>query len=234
MADYIKYLIGETRNKDFKLKREDFSQKHELNKKSLKMPFDEYAWQEENSMKTVANDIIERVDYQTVVMNCYGPASVAKFATNPNYAYFQICQKDSDLAIPLLAKVVNRQLSLMNYKLSVGHVKALVKTFDFNKEFVSRFLFQNCGLTDNHIEVLLRGAEKLKHVSSLVFKREEFGHKSVKLIKPLVERPRPYNLQELRLIDCKVQTHVTRELITTLRESNSLKVLALVNARISE
>ena len=88
LADYIKYLIGETRNKDFAFKREDFSQKHELNKKSLKMPFDEYALQEENAMKTVANDIIERVDYNTVVMNCNGPASVVKLAEDPKYAYF--------------------------------------------------------------------------------------------------------------------------------------------------
>ena len=43
----------------------------------------------------------------------------------------------------------------MNYQLSLGHVKAFVRTFDFNKEFVSRFLFKNCGLTDNHIDILL-------------------------------------------------------------------------------
>lgn len=90
LADYIKYLIGEMRNKDFSFKREDFSQRHELNTKSLKMPFDEYAQQEENAMKTVANDIIERVDYNTVVMNCNGPSSV-KYISNPKFAYFQIC-----------------------------------------------------------------------------------------------------------------------------------------------
>ena len=72
------------------------------------MPFEEYALQEENSMKTVANDIIERVDYSTVLMNCNRPASVVKYKDDPKFAYFQVCEKDSDLAIPLLAKVVNR------------------------------------------------------------------------------------------------------------------------------
>lgn len=67
LVDYIKYLVGENKNKDFAFNREDFSQRHELGLKSLKMPFDEYASQEENSMKTIANDIIERVDYSTVV-----------------------------------------------------------------------------------------------------------------------------------------------------------------------
>ena len=83
-------------------------------------------------------------------------------------------------------------------------MKAFVRTFDFNKEFVSRFLFQSCGLTDTHLAILLNGLEKLENVSSLVLKSEEFGLKSVQLIKPLIERPRPYNLQELRLIDCKI------------------------------
>ena len=52
------------------------------------MPFDEYAIQEENAMKTVANDIIERVDYNTVVHNVYEPASIIKYASDPKYAYF--------------------------------------------------------------------------------------------------------------------------------------------------
>ena len=43
LINYVKYLIGEQRNQDFVFKREDFSQKHELNKKSLKLPFEEYA-----------------------------------------------------------------------------------------------------------------------------------------------------------------------------------------------
>jgi len=59
-------------------------------------------------MKTVANDIIERVDYGTIVRHVDEPASIIKYETNPKFAYFQICQKDSDLAIALLAKVVNR------------------------------------------------------------------------------------------------------------------------------
>ena len=67
LTEYIKYLVGEQNNKGFEFRREDFSQRHELNKQSLKKAFDEYATQERDSMKTVANDIIERVDYRQVV-----------------------------------------------------------------------------------------------------------------------------------------------------------------------
>lgn len=88
LVDYIKYLIGEHQNKNFAFNREDFSQKHELGQKSLKMPFDEYASQEENSMKTIANDIIERVDYSTVVQHIDEPVAIVKYETNPKYNYF--------------------------------------------------------------------------------------------------------------------------------------------------
>jgi len=58
-------------------------------------------------------------------------------------------------------KVVNKQLSLMNYQLSLGHVRAFVRTFDFMSDFVNRFLFKNCGLTDAHLEILLTNCSKL-------------------------------------------------------------------------
>ena len=105
----------------------------------------------------------------------------------------------------------------MNYQLSLGHVKAFVSTFDFNKEFVNRFLFKTCGLTDAAIEILLTNMIKLERVTSLVFKGEEFGPRSIMAIKPILERPKPYNLEVLRLIDCKIPTQVTRDLISTLR-----------------
>lgn len=76
LVSYIKYLIGEQGNANFKFKRVDFEQKHELNTKSLVLPFDEYAQHEENAMKTVANDIIQRVDYNLVVHHFSDPISI--------------------------------------------------------------------------------------------------------------------------------------------------------------
>ena len=39
-------------------------------------------------MKTVANDIIERVDYNTVISHYSDPASIVKYESNPKFAYF--------------------------------------------------------------------------------------------------------------------------------------------------
>jgi len=68
-------------------------------------------------------------------------------------------------------------------------MKAFGSTFEFNNEFVNRFLFKNCGMTDQHIEILLKSCEQLKQVLGLVFKQEEFGVKSLQAIKPLLLRP---------------------------------------------
>ena len=59
-------------------------------------------------------------------------------------------------------------------------------------------------MSDSHIEILMKNLDKLEHVESLVFKGEEFGLKSVKMVKPLIERPGIFKLRVLRLIDCKM------------------------------
>ena len=67
-----------------------------------------------------------------------------------------------------------------------------------------------------------------------MFKQEEFGIKSMQAIKPLLIRPKPNDLQVLRIIDCRIQKRVTRELISTLLGGNSLRVLGLVNTKMSD
>lgn len=49
------------------LKRSEFKQTNEMHTKSLILPFDEYAAKEDNSMKKVANDILERLEMNVVI-----------------------------------------------------------------------------------------------------------------------------------------------------------------------
>jgi hypothetical protein len=235
LIDYIKYLIGQQKNETFQFKKEDFAQRHELNVKNILLPsFDEYALQEEDAMKTVANDIIQRVDYNLVVHHFSDPISIMKQATDPKYAYFRICHLDMELAIPLLARVVNKQLCLSNYLLSIGHVKALVKTFEYSSEFLNKFLLDNCGLTDNHNEVLFSAFMRLDQVKDLVLRRTDIGKRSLDALIPSLYREYPNHLSCLRLINCKIGAKITHNLITALRQKNQLQTLALVNANIQD
>lgn len=75
---------------------------------------------------------------------------------------------------------------------------------------------------------------KLEQATSVVFKHEEFSFRAMAALKPILLRPKPNHLQELRIVDCKMPTQVSRDLITTLREDNQLKVLSLVNSNIGD
>ena len=66
LTEYIKYLIGEQGNRKFTLKREDYNQEFELGQKSIDKDFNEYIQSSVNAISTIANDIIERVDYNTI------------------------------------------------------------------------------------------------------------------------------------------------------------------------
>jgi hypothetical protein len=53
-------------------------------------------------MHTVANDIISRVEYNTVHKNDTKPISVEKYKSNPNFAFLGVCHHAGELALPLL------------------------------------------------------------------------------------------------------------------------------------
>jgi hypothetical protein len=108
-------------------------------------------------MKTVANDIIERLDNKKISDRFSDPISVEVFEDNPKYQFLKFCKKAHDLPLPLLAKVTNKKLSLSNYYLSVANVKALCKTIKIIPEFMSYFYFDNCGLSDERTSLMIDG-----------------------------------------------------------------------------
>ena len=67
IVEYIKYLIGQTTNNEFTIQREEFKQTNDLHTKSLALSFDEYAAKEDDAMKKVANDILEKVEMNVVI-----------------------------------------------------------------------------------------------------------------------------------------------------------------------
>jgi hypothetical protein len=75
-------------------------------------------------MKTVANDIIERLNNHQVGQRLSLPISLEILAGNPKYEFLKSCYK-SELVLPLLTKIANKKLSLRNYLLGMANVKAL-------------------------------------------------------------------------------------------------------------
>ena len=75
------------------MRRADFAQTHELHQKTLaKLPFDEYAEKEDDAMRTVTNDILEKAAFNSVIRQHMDPAAAEKFHSDPKYNYFMKCK----------------------------------------------------------------------------------------------------------------------------------------------
>ena len=216
------------------MRREDFKQGHELHTKSLALQFDEYAAKEDNTMKTVANDILERVEMNVVIQEHTMPIAALKYADDPKFQYFMKVNDQMSLALPLLAKVVNKQLSLHNYTLGEEHCIALAETCKYNKDFMSKLVLNNNGMSDESFAHLLTGLQCMETISVLDLRKNAIGEKSVRLMSDFFVRGFPRHLQVLRLVDCKMDHPSTFMLLKMLRQKSNLRTLALVGASFDE
>ena len=135
------------------------------------------------------------------------------------------------LALPLLAKVVNKQLSLCNYNLSLEQCVAFGETCKFNHSFMSKLVLSKNGITDESLSALMLGLSNLNTISLINIRHNQVGQKSIRLIANLFRRHPPQHLQVLRLIDCNMDLSTTGLLLDLLEEEGAkLRALALTNA----
>ena len=79
------------------------------------------------------------------------PIAALKYADDPKFQYFMKVKEQMSLALPLLAKVVNKQLSLHNYTLGLEHCIAFAETCKYNKDFMSKLVLNNNGINDESL-----------------------------------------------------------------------------------
>jgi len=98
------------------------------------------------------------------------------------------------LALPLLAKVVNKQLSLHNYTLGTAHCIAFGETCKVNKHFMSKLVLNNNGLKDEDLAKLLYGMQSLKALNVIDLRKNIVGETSVRLMSDFMVRKFPNHL----------------------------------------
>lgn len=121
------------------------------------------------------------------------------------------------LALPLLAKVVNKQLSLHNYTLGLEHCIALAETCKYNHDFMSKLVLNNNGMNDESFSQLLLGLLNIETISVLDIRKNTIGEQSVRLMSDFFVRNFPRHLQVLRLVDCKMDHPSTYILLKMLK-----------------
>jgi Ran GTPase-activating protein (RanGAP) involved in mRNA processing and transport len=95
-------------------------------------------------------------------------------------------------------------------------------------------LLNSCGISGDDFAEILKGLWCCKDVKSVVYKLNGFTDNTVAALSPLLARAVPFHLEELKLINLQIQQSAVSLLITALKQNNNLKVLSLVNLKLSE
>lgn len=96
---------------------------------------------------------------------------------------------------------------------------------------VNRLLLNNCGISGDQFAEILKGLKKLRDFKSLVYIKNSINSASLTALKPLLEKRLPYHLQELKLIDCKIQAAQICQLMDDLLELSQIQKLALIGVK---
>jgi len=147
--------------------------------------------------------------------------------------FFMICQQEIVLVLPLLLKIHNKQLNLCGYSLNKGTTAALQKAFTVFPDYVNRIILDNNGLSDSMFENVMKGIENLNEIRSIVYRNNDISTRSLAILKPLLLRPLPHCLDELRIVNCRMHGAISEEIVDTLLKRSCLRKLALVKAGIT-
>ena len=88
-------------------------------------------------------------------------------------------------------------------------------------------VFDSNGCNDRHLALVVKGMVNLELVRSIVYRNNDFADESVKAIKVLLPKRKPYNLEELRFVNCGLPTGSLSRLLRGITEQGFLKKLAL-------
>ena len=97
--------------------------------------------------------------------------------SDPRLQYFN--QVDRELALDLLNKIKDKQLLLVNYRLTPGLCKGLLLACDHDGILFEKILVDNCGVDDHMLSLLLQAVHHERKVQILVLKRCSIGPQSL-------------------------------------------------------
>ena len=125
---------------------------------------------------------------------------------------------------------------LQEYTLSPGHCRGLAQACKFfDHRYVNRVYFNNCGIDDQEFASILEGLNNLKDFKAIIYKANMFGEKSLLNLRPLLLKRVPNHLEELTLVDCRMNSSIVCRLVDLILDSRSqLRKLGLINANHSE
>jgi hypothetical protein len=155
-----------------------------------------------------------------------------KVKEDPKATFYAKCQKECVIAMPTLAKIKDKTLNLDGYSLNHGLCNALGKAFNLYHDVLEELIIVNTGADDEMLAAMLEGLHEQHNFKALTYKKNSLGIKSVEQLAKLIKRQRPFNLDEVRIINCKISSAASQMLLEEIQGTN-LRRLALVKCHIN-
>lgn len=95
-------------------------------------------------------------------------------------------------------------------------------------------LFNNVGMNGDQLATILKGAAKMRDFKALTYKNGGINEQVIENLVPILRRPVPNHLEEIKIIDCKVSATLIEQLLEQLNTKSRIKKLALVNIQHTE
>ena len=118
--------------------------------------------EESRTINSIAQDLLRKVKYQKIFKsNDLDSASTYQNKSSndnqdPRIKFFQKCESQMAVALPILDKIYKKTICLQDYTMSEGHCKGLATACEFfDAKVVNRVLMSNCGVNGDQFAMIL-------------------------------------------------------------------------------
>jgi len=134
----------------------------------------------------------------------------------------------------VVSKIQGKALNLVGYRLNLGVCRALRQYLENLKNALTRIVLDNNGIASGDVlSELLQGIASQDDFKSIIIIKNTVDEASASILIEMLKRPFPKNLEELRIVNCKISPVSTHKLLQAVSESQ-LKKLSLSGAQINE
>lgn len=137
-------------------------------------------------------------------------------------------------ALPTIARIQHKSLQLFGYTLNSGICHALLEYFTHFKNAITKISLDNNGLKEDMTSFILEGLYQQDEFKSIIISRNSLDDKCAEILRSLLKRGFPKNLEELRLINCKIQLRSVEVVLRSIRETPNLRKLGLVKIPLND
>ncbi|CDW83993.1 UNKNOWN [Stylonychia lemnae] len=163
----------------------------------------------------------------------------ADASKNANLALLKNLQEQNVVPIPILTRLDKQALNLMGYQLNDGLAISLGKTLQHIqtkglKKQIKEAYFDNNGLKDSSLAVILRGLVDHLSLIRLYLSNNELGVMSIEPLLLILSKNKPHHINDLELHNITTQGYIIEQVLLKIVQTPYLRVLRISNINLSD